>query len=388
LAYWNGVDDIDGYEEGVVLVPHWSIILGQSYATGVWQLHDHTAQNGTFKSNLYAEKTAFVERKRAAGLPGDIEKQEIVLVVSRAIQKSFANRSYAVKALAETGWCPPTMAPLDDPSILQSAPDDVKKARTELIAKRGGSLISDNSNALIMPSERDLMGEGSGLMAGHEAVARAAQELNYSGGTAANLFKLSSTVASRDAGRRRHMNEIEEEGEPDLDTLKKRYSEMSRLTANNVVSKGTGVLGIALFDETMKRAKAREEEKEAQIASKREANKESLQAEVAKVNKKLAEYGGDETRLNVKELKTLIKSRKKKGDPAIPSDRASVLTRFRQYFRSDVNAQQDTADTDQSEGEQDTAEKDDSEVEHNSSSDSEDGSSSEDDESICEFLQT
>jgi hypothetical protein len=161
--------------------------------------------------------------------------------------------------------------------------------------------------------------------------------------------------------------------------------DMSRLTANNVVSKGTGVLGIALFDETMKRAKAREE-KEAQLASKREANKESLQAEVAKVNKKLAEHGGDETRLNVKELKTLIKSRKKKGDPAIPSDRASVLARFRQYIRSDLNAQQDTVDTDQSEDEQKTADIDQSESEHSSSSSGgEDESSSDDDDSDTDY---
>jgi hypothetical protein len=56
-----------------------------------------------------------------------------------------------------------------------------------------------------MPSERNLLEEGSGLMAGADAVAEAASQLNYTGGTASQLFQLSANAAKRDEGRRRNV---------------------------------------------------------------------------------------------------------------------------------------------------------------------------------------
>jgi hypothetical protein len=97
------------------------------------------------------------------------------------------------------------MRPLDDPDILQSAPDDVREERTAIILSRGGSVSTGGSNEIIMPSERNLLEEGSGLMAGADAVAEAASQLNYTGGTASQLFQLSANAAKRDEGRRRNV---------------------------------------------------------------------------------------------------------------------------------------------------------------------------------------
>jgi hypothetical protein len=171
------------------------VVLGQAYATHKWQLHDYKTMNGRLKAAWYAVKQTFIDRKRAAGLRGEIKKVEIVFLITQAIQSSFADVTYSKLAASATGWNPPTMRPLDDPDILQLAPDDVREERTAIILSRGGSVLTGGSNELIMPSERNLLEEGSGLMAGADAVAEAASQLNYTGGTASQLFQLSANAA-------------------------------------------------------------------------------------------------------------------------------------------------------------------------------------------------
>lgn len=377
LAYWNGVD-LEAKEIQENPKPRWTVVLGQSYATNVWQPNDEQCSNGLFKSRLFSEKQAFIDKKQAIGLPGEIEKSEIVLVLKNAIEQTFDQPTYAKKSIKNTGWNPPTMVPLDEPSILQSAPEEVRKERTELIIKRGGDVSTDGSNALIMPSERDLLQEGSGLMAGAAAVAEAAAVLNYGGGTAANLFKMSQTIAKRNEGRQRHMNELEVEGELDVETLKKRYEEAKRMTANIIVASGTGVCDIHAFHEILRRQKDRDE-KEAATKRKKQAAVVSLQAKAEAVKQKLADNNNDETRLNVSDLKTLFRFQKKKGDPPIPTKKSDLLVRFNQLKNSiapSTQASNKNRDDEQSSDASDSEEYDSEE----SSGDEEDVSESESDE--------
>ena len=143
LAYCNGVDlekmktvapvDMDAFL--AQCKPRWKVIVGASYGTGFWQGHDDKAMNGRFKANLYKEKLTLVTKKRAIGLAGEIEKVEVVVLVCKAAQNSFAVVTYGESALLATGWNPATKAPLDLPEILQSAPEDVRKERTEILTE-------------------------------------------------------------------------------------------------------------------------------------------------------------------------------------------------------------------------------------------------------------
>jgi hypothetical protein len=74
----------------------------------------------------------------------------------------------------------------------------VREERTAIILSRGGSVSTGGLNELIIPSECNLLEEGSSLMAGANAVAEAASQLNYTGGTASQLFQLSANTAKRD----------------------------------------------------------------------------------------------------------------------------------------------------------------------------------------------
>ena len=77
----------------------------------------------------YKAKENWMNKKRAAGLVGNVEKVEVVIVVREAMINSFNNTSHAKKALTLRGWNPPNFACLDDPDILESAPADVNENR-------------------------------------------------------------------------------------------------------------------------------------------------------------------------------------------------------------------------------------------------------------------
>ena len=78
-----------------------------------------------------------MNKKRAAGLIGNVEKVEVVIVVREAMINSFNNISHAKKALTLRGWNPPNFACLDDPDILESALADVKENRVQLLQNEG-----------------------------------------------------------------------------------------------------------------------------------------------------------------------------------------------------------------------------------------------------------
>jgi hypothetical protein len=338
--------------------------------------------NGRLKAAWYAVKQALIDKKRAVGLRGEVEKVEIVVLISQAIQSSFADITYSKLAASATGWNPPTMKPLDDPDILQSAPDEVRDERAEIIVSRGGSVSTNGSNELILPSERNLLEEGSGLMAGADAVVEAASQLNFTGGTASQLFQLSTTVAKRDEGRRRHMEEKEAGGVPDLETLQKRYEELPRLTANGIVAHGSGECDYAAFMDCMRRQRARES-KDAEAKKKKQEASTALQDAVRKVNKKLADNNNKESCLTVADLKTLCKFYKKKGDKPIPTKKEDLLVRYRQCKRR-ISGQEGTTasiSTHSSRARGAAKEQTDSESDHESKSSDEDTSDEESQES-------
>ena len=112
---------------------------------------------------------------------------------------------------------------------------------------------------------------------------------------------------------------------------------------------------------------------------------------------KLSKNNGDETKLNVKELKALIKLVKQKGEPSIPTKRDELLTRFRQIkalitasvptrtMRASTSRNQKQQSDSESEEEEEQSDRESEEEEQSDSesvSDAEE-SSSEDDES-CE----
>ena len=88
--------------------------------THKWQVGDSRQQNGRWKIEWYKEKDELVSYKREIGLGGTLEKSDIMPIINRIWDKSFANKEGNLKAM---GWNPLNYKLLTDREILVSCVD-------------------------------------------------------------------------------------------------------------------------------------------------------------------------------------------------------------------------------------------------------------------------
>jgi hypothetical protein len=130
--------------------------------------------------------------------------------------------------------------------------------------------------------------------------------------------------------------------DPEPETLKKRYQELPRLTANGIIAHGSGECDYAVFKNCLERQKKREK-KDAEAKKKKDAASIAHQQAVEKAKKKLVDNNNKESCLTVPELKTLCKFYKEKGNKEIPTKRDDLLARFRQYMHKNNSQAPNTA---------------------------------------------
>ena len=301
----------------------WVSMLGAPYGTGLWQFHDDKRQNGSFKTALTEAKRKFIAKKQAKGLPAEVLPQEIVIVVQAAVEKSFLVESFGRSTLAERGWNPFNRNPLDHSEILVTAPEDVRKERSSILLDRG---IASSQQARAHPLEQNLLESGSGRIAGGEAASQAIAEtaatLNYSGSTATHLMTLMQNQARRNEGVRRQNDE--NGAELTSDELKKRYKEARRMTAGMVFGEGNGHLGKEVRDEVVRRNQRRKE-KAANVAASKKAALRNLQREVEDIRASMKQPN---FKFTLKNLRPLIKWKRRPEDKALPSRKDDLLKRW------------------------------------------------------------
>jgi len=96
----------------------WKFCIGLPNGTHKWQVGDSKQQNGRWKIEWYKEKDDLVSYKRNNGLGCNLDKSDIMPIVSRIWDKSFANKEGNKKAIRERGWNPLSYNLLKDPEIL------------------------------------------------------------------------------------------------------------------------------------------------------------------------------------------------------------------------------------------------------------------------------
>ena len=228
--------------------------LATSQGTEIYQFHDDERMNGTFKCSNSDAKSKFFMKKRENGLPAELLPEEVVIVLRTAIMNSYMNIEYAQKALLRRGWWPYNRATLDDFRILGTASDDVQKERTLVLKSRG---VSNSSDLLVPPTQRNLLETGSGRLAGGMnnagEFAEAINSLNYSGATASSIMNLMQNADKRNEGRRKNMaDDVANSNQLTPEELKKRYQETKRFTTGTVFAKGNGMLGKEVRDKVIR----------------------------------------------------------------------------------------------------------------------------------------
>ena len=298
----------------------WDVGVGAPYGTSHWQFHDDKRQNGTFKSILSKEKSAFFRKKRSHGLPAELLPQEIVIVAQSAIMKSFMRLDWAQSALAHRGHHPYNRAPLDDPQILATAPDETQKERTRILRSRG----VDNSVSMpAPPTQRDLLTTGSGHLAGGLAAAAAVSEsigeLNHTGQTADDLLTLMQNEKSKSAGRRRTMDTS---GVVSAEELKKRYAQHRRFTTGVVFGQGDAKLGPEVRDRVISLNAERRDKEEAKANRKKDKMRELADA-VQSI--RYHQETDPSFILRVTHLEKLVRWKRNKDDSPLKSKRKEHL---------------------------------------------------------------
>jgi hypothetical protein len=106
----------------------WTVCLGVPYGTHLWQVGDSAEQNGAFKMALVKAKQQIINEKSKLHLPCKLERHDVVGLVHRAWNKSFARVDSNKKAIANRGWGPLTYNLLDHPELKQQNKKDIVEA--------------------------------------------------------------------------------------------------------------------------------------------------------------------------------------------------------------------------------------------------------------------
>ena len=87
----------------------WTVCIGVPYGTSYYQVGDSsTEQNGCYKMALSTQKKKLLTEKANARLGFAIDKTDVVYLVGKAWEDSFARKDTNCKAISERGWGPLT----------------------------------------------------------------------------------------------------------------------------------------------------------------------------------------------------------------------------------------------------------------------------------------
>ena len=84
----------------------WCVCLGVPYGTAYWQVGDSKEQNGSFNMAMTDAKRKLLDLKRKFCMNATIDKNDLMLLINIAWNKSFARVDKNRRAIADRGWGP------------------------------------------------------------------------------------------------------------------------------------------------------------------------------------------------------------------------------------------------------------------------------------------
>ena len=296
----------------------WVACIGVPYGTALWQVGDSSEQNGAYMMALGVWKKETILKKEQRMMQLTIDPHEIILMINYAWAHSFARNLKNRKAIADRGWGPLNRALLLDATIRTSMTiqeTEEEASYSILVPSRPPPSCTD-----IVPYSPTTADSTSTALTLYPSPV-AAEILNFSEGTAACC--LESIVRHSDLMEAREKIKVRrDEGK----NLKEQLREGKKVTAGRAFKGGTCRLGQTIFDVVKENRDKRTQIDQAKIGKAREVfNKKVAAAATIKA------LGKPVTDLTVMQLKILLAPLKRKGDTAMPSKRADVLTRLAQW---------------------------------------------------------
>ncbi len=268
----------------------WTVCIGMPYGTNLWQVGDSAQQNGAYKSRLTLEKQLLLEKKQELRLDFRIDRHDVVGLVHRSWEYSFARKESNKKAISERGWNPLTYNLLDHPEL--------KKEKDSFAIKNAYQLASINGKENIDPSC-----------------------LNFDDGVAKTMMDKIVEQKIRD----RALEQAREEQREDIMARRlETFNRCLRMTAGVAFNAGTveltdGRVHQRVIDQTRIR-----EQNEIDAAERRRQQLENTKSKVDAIRSKST----DPTKWNANELNTMVSWFKRPGDSNIPKRKEQLLQRY------------------------------------------------------------
>lgn len=315
----------------------WELGLIASYSSAITQLHDDERMNGQFENAMSDEKHQLVQKKRLHGLPAQIERYEILQLVSASSDRSFRNKEDTQTALAIRGWNPLNRACLDIAPVLETAPEEVKAQRTRIIKLRNNNPSNPRQHVLPAPTQTNLLATGSGRLIQGGGAAKASQvtataeQLDPNTGKAGELLTLLNNSNKRVDGLANAAAEAN--NRPSKECLEQRLAAAKSITAGVIIKEASGRLCDEVYRDVLRRSEYKKENETKQIRKKKK-KLYGLKKEVDRIRKKLPKMKTMKTaelkkKLKNDELKKLCQWKKKKGGKAIPTTKDKLIQRWK-----------------------------------------------------------
>jgi hypothetical protein len=131
----------------------WKVCIGVPYATHMWQPHDSSELNGTFKIKLYKTKQEYLRQKPPSFKT--YTSTDIIPILNKIWPTTLGNSRYAQKAIKERGWFVLNYILADDPRLFCTKNTNHVKSTNTMNCDAGSVCI--NENGLLWQSTLDKM---------------------------------------------------------------------------------------------------------------------------------------------------------------------------------------------------------------------------------------
>ena len=342
----------------------WAVCIGVPYGTALWQVGDSSEQNGAYKIALARAKEDLIQKKTEKMMKLTIEPYEIIPLVNTAWAKLFARAVSNKKAIADCGWYPLNHDLLLNTTLRATMTDNQKQDELEsdLSPKVVTIGPASTSTALVIhgstpvftsPSTALVPYTGTGDLAPYTGTGdpprapcfdaqyllispdEPREKLSFKSGKAA--FCLDTIIRSEDMQiARQRIRREQSEGK----TIEERIDEQKgAVTAGKLFNAGTCRIGQTVFDLVNKNTNNIKKAAE----GKGRAAKAALLDKIQKAAT-IRQLGKQHESLTVKELLILIAPFKRDGDKKVPSKKAELIARLREWeARGAVEVEEEVA---------------------------------------------
>ena len=293
---------------------HWIVCLGVLYGTALWQVSDSKEQNGSFNIAMTKAKQDLLEYREMLSMPGSLESTDMMPLINRAWDKSFARVQKNKQAIADRGWLPynrniMTFAEIRETMTAQEIQDE-----------------ADSSNVIIPSSQYDTHSSATTITAISSSTENSSKpasisDVNISKGNAS--FCITSIIQHKDMlEAREKIQKQQVEGLGLRDRLKK----SKKLTAGVLYKNGSARIGattLMVLPETKREKLLKEQEK-----LKKERDTYLKLKEEAET---ILQSGVALDKMSIKKLKTLVKLHKIRSDGAMPTKKEALIEKYKQW---------------------------------------------------------